>query len=279
MRLKAKGNLFIVKSPEALKKLLKLFFDNKQEYFLLGLGANQLISSENQTPWIKLKFSFDKTYLESTHKSYILPASVPLSLLSAHAIRFGLKGWEVFTGIPATLGGAVFMNAGTSLGEIASLVSKVKIIDREGNEREEFITSNSFSYRKNHFLKDGDIVTQVTLRNDGQDPAISEKIRNYLDWRNKTQPLKAFTCGCVFKNYHDKEKNIHFPAGKLIDLLGLKGLRLENLKVSSQHANFIENLGEADYGQVVNLIDIIYEELYLQYGVRFETEVKFDKTT
>lgn len=271
MRLKAFGDLITITSVDGLKATLKILTENNLSYRILGMGANQLIPSTSTIPYIKLSLPFDKTYLSVERESYLLPASVTLSILSSHATRFGLKGWESFTGIPATLGGAVFMNAGTNLGEIGPLITKVYLIDKFGNSKTIEMGESSFSYRSNNFLAEGDFIYQVEMKHLGVDPKISEVIKKYLELRNRTQPLKEWTCGCVFKNNKGKRTCL---AGKFIDILGLKGLTSNGMRISPKHANFMENVDSAVHEDVVALIKIIKDELHLQYGVEFETEVK-----
>jgi UDP-N-acetylmuramate dehydrogenase len=269
MHLVATGTLITVRTIDGLKNTLKIFSEKKIIYQVLGWGANTLLPSKSSIPYIHLDFEFNKNQLESPKDEYILPASISLATLTSHANKFGLKGWEVFTGIPASLGGAIFMNAGTNLGEIGNLVKEVKIITKEGAEKLIEIDKNSFSYRKNHFINPGDIVVEARLIHFGIDEAISKKIRDYLEMRNRTQPLKESTCGCVFKNHET------CLAGKSIDIMGLKGFTYKNLQVSSKHANFMENKGGSSYIDVVEMINILKAELKLQYGVAFETEVEF----
>jgi UDP-N-acetylmuramate dehydrogenase len=208
-------------------------------------------------------------------KEYLFPASISLATLTAHANKFGLSGWEVFTGIPASLGGAVYMNAGTNLGEIGSVVSEVYIVNKFGEERREIVDQNSFNYRRNNFINEGDVIYQVRLKHFGQDEKISRKIREYLEMRTRTQPLKEWTCGCVFKNYENIDRGETCRAGLFIDIMGLKGLTYKNLQVSLKHANFMENKGDSSYEDVLSLINILKTELKLQYGISFETEVEF----
>lgn len=269
MKLVATGNLITVKSISGLKEALKILTDKKIKYRVLGWGANMLLPRSIETPYIQLDFEFDKSILDQPHDEYLLPASVTLATLTSHANKFGLKGWEVFTGIPASLGGAIFMNAGTNLGEIGKLVKEVTVISKEGAEKLIKIDDHSFNYRKNNFLQEGDIVALVRLVHFGIDPEISKKIRDYLEMRNRTQPLKESTCGCVFKNHET------CLAGKSIDIMGLKGFTYKNLQVSPKHANFMENKGDSTYEDVIEMINILKAELKLQYGVSFETEVEF----
>src|SRR5690606_35634915 len=111
------------------------------------------------------------------------------------------------------------------------------------------------------------------LKHFGVDAQLRDIIKNYLDLRNKTQPMSEKTCGCVFKN---SKGLVTCRAGMFIDILGLKGLTYNGIRVSTKHANFMENFGNANYDDVIALIKIVKNELKLQYGVEFETEVKID---
>ncbi len=275
MRLNAIGDLITVKTVEALKRTLKILTNNKIEYRVLGWGANVLLPEHSELPYVQLDFDFDKSELESAKNEYILPASVSLATLTSHANKFGLKGWEVFTGIPASLGGAIYMNAGTNLGEIGALITEVKIVTALGEEKLIKIDENSFSYRHNNFVIKGDVIVEARLKHFGIDVAISKKIKEYLEMRNRTQPLKEWTCGCIFKNYQDQVREVTCRAGQFIDILGLKGLTYKNLQVSPKHANFMENKGDSSYEDVLSLIRILQKEMKLQYGVSFIPEVEF----
>jgi UDP-N-acetylmuramate dehydrogenase len=275
MKLSAFGDLITVKNLDGLKKTLKLLTTNNLTYRVLGWGANILLPSNSEVPYIQLDFSYDKKIFDNPNNEYLLPASVSLATLTSHANKFGLKGWEVFTGIPASLGGAIFMNAGTNLGEIGSVVKEVYLVDKLGNEKLIKIDGQSFSYRKNNFINSGDVVYQVRLIHFGLDELISKKIKEYLEMRTRTQPLKEATCGCIFKNYENHERSVTCLAGKFIDIMGLKGLTYKNLQVSLKHANFMENKGDSTSEDVLVFINMLKTEMLLQYGVSFETEVEY----
>jgi len=268
MRLKSSGDLITIKTVKALKETIKQLNLNSHPYRVLGLGANQILHPDPLHVYLKLEFPFDKDLLNKPRDNYLLPASLSLNILTSHAIKFGLKGWESFTGIPATLGGAVFMNAGTSLGEIGDLINWAHIATPDGGQRRERIKKDSFAYRKNNFLKEGEVIFEVELKHFGISKEISEKIKSYLAFRNSTQPLDAKTFGCMFKNHGNN------PAGKFIDLVGLKGLTMRDLRVSLKHGNFLENIGEADYFDVLNVLEMVKMELELQYGIKFNREVE-----
>ena len=278
LKLRATGDLILVRSFEALKAVISLFKGLKKNYNILGFGANQMLLERSQNPYIKLQFSLDSNLLNVVREEYCLPASIHLSKLTSHASKHGLKGWEVFTGIPATLGGAIFMNAGTGLGEIGSLVKEVKIISKDGELRTISPGTEDFSYRKNNFTKEGDIIYEATLVHKGIDSSVPSLIKEYLKKRNESQPLWASTCGCIFKNAErpvSSKKLATCRAGEFIDIMGLKGFQMDQVRVSPLHANFMENRGGADHSSMVKAITFVKEELKLQFGVDFETEVKF----
>jgi UDP-N-acetylmuramate dehydrogenase len=268
-RLHSRGDLAEVKTVEALQALLPLLKHHQKQYLVVGWGANQILPPDCRDLIIHLKFDFDKNSLDTVQEEYVLPASIGLNHLTAHAVKFGLKGWEVFTGIPASLGGAIFMNAGTNLGEIGNLVKSVTLVTPAGELRTEMMTQESFSYRHNHFVRKGEVIIGATLVHLGQDSAISTKIKDYLEYRKKTQPLTTKNCGCVFKNPAP-----HYPAGRLIDQLGLKGLSVGGLRVSDKHANFIENSGNSNWEDFESLVNIIRSSMNRYYGIEFELEVK-----
>jgi len=275
MRLNAVGDLITVKNLQALKSALKAMTERNIEYRVLGWGANILIPQTSDVPYLQLDFDFNRDVFNEPQTEYLLPASVSLATLTSHANKFGLSGWEVFTGIPASLGGAIFMNAGTNLGEIGSIVKEVYLITKNGEEKLIKIDQHSFSYRHNHFVEKGDVIYQARLFHKGIDEKIKSKIKEYLDMRTRTQPLKEWTCGCVFKNYENNERHVTCRAGLFIDIMGLKGLTYKNLQVSLKHANFMENKGDSSYEDVLTLINVLKYEMKLQYGVSFETEVEF----
>ncbi len=268
-KLSSIGDLIKVKSLEGLKALMPVLAQNNIPYLVVGWGANQILPAKCNDKIIHLEFTFDLDNLNELKSEYILPASLGLNHLTAHAVKFGLKGWEVFTGIPASLGGAIFMNAGTNLGEIGKLIKSVRLMTTSGEIREEVITENSFSYRHNHFVNPGEIIIDATLTHLGIDDSIPQKIKDYLEYRKKTQPLATKNCGCVFKNPLKE-----LPAGKLIDLLQLKGVGVGELRISPKHGNFMENSGKASWDQFSTLVELINYEMDHFFGIEFELEVK-----
>ena len=267
MRLHSRGTLIEILEVSALKALLPLLKNENISYLVLGWGANQLLPSE--VPGVVIHLKMPHLLPDELKAEYHLPASVGLNQLTSLALKFGLKGWEIFTGIPASLGGAIYMNAGTNLGEIGKLIRSVSIISPNGEERTEQITEKSFSYRKNHFMKSGEVIVGAVIAHQGTDQNVTQKIKEYLEYRKRTQPLATRNCGCVFKNPLPQ-----LPAGKLIDLIGLKDLQVGDLRISPKHGNFMENTGKADWDQFSSLLSIIRFQMDHWYGIEFELEVK-----
>lgn len=272
IKLKSKGDLVVVKTTDALQGLLKELKSRKIEYKILGWGANILLPEE--LPWIaiKLKFELDNNTLEEVRESYHLPASLSLAKMTSTASKLGLRGWEVITGIPASLGGAIFMNAGTNLGEIGSLATEVTYVDQEGKLQIHIVDENSFSYRKNNFLKEGDVVVSARLKHFGVDPNLKTEIKDYLEKRNNSQPMNQNTCGCIFKN--SSMGQISCRAGHYVDIIGMKGFSLGGIRVSHKHGNFLENHDGSTYSETMKLMKLLQAEMKLQFGVDFEFEVE-----
>jgi UDP-N-acetylmuramate dehydrogenase len=271
MRAISHGAIIHVKNKDSLVKLVEIL-KNKYEYRVIGWGANFVLPESPKFVLIKLDFLFNKNLINDEEDNYVLPASVSLHQLTSLATKYCLSGWEYFTGVPGSLGGAVFMNAGTNLGEIGSLIKKVWIIDSSGALREEVINKDSFSYRKNNFTREGDIIVEVEICHFGVDKTIASKIESYLKLRQDTQPLKEKTCGCMFKN--NVFPTGHCPAGQFLDIMGLKGLSIDGFRISPKHANFLENNDKGHYDGLISAMGFISKELEDQYGVSFEQEIR-----
>ncbi len=270
IKLSGVGDILVVKSVECLQELVPILKSNSIDFSMVGIGANQVLKGGEKL-YLKLNFPFDRTYLDELRDEYVLPASVPLSLLTNTAKKHGLKKWDYLTGIPATLGGAVFMNAGISAGEIGEIVSRVKLLNSSGEIREVKIDQNSFSYRKNHFVNENEIIIEVALKNLGVDKNIPSIIDRYLEQRTLSQPWKEKTCGCVFKNYSTTCR-----AGHFIDIINLKGFTYKGIKISNLHGNFFVNYGDSSIEDFLTFINIVQNELKLQFGIDFELEVQIN---
>lgn len=272
---KSKASFFVKVSTEPkLIQLIKNLNNIEQKYLILGKGSNLILPKIVTDPVIQIAFEMPDQSFWDVRDTYWLPSSMPINVMTGKAIKLGLKGWEYFTGIPATLGGAIWMNAGTSLGEIGDLIKRVKILRRNGSVAIHDIKDGDFSYRTNNFLEDGDLILSAEVTHLGVDKSIPDQIIKYLKKRSSSQPLTKKTCGCTFKNIavQPDGSTKSCIAGKIIDILGLKGLKHKDLMVSPIHGNFIENHGESTQDDFLEFVEKINSRIESEYGYKFEIE-------
>ena len=190
------------------------------------------------------------------------------SLFAMQSAKIGYGGLEYAAGIPGSIGGAIFMNAGASGQEIASLVESVDYINEDGKykcyPKEELL----FKYRWSSFHKMKGFIFSASLRL--YPDAAARKVQiELINKRKQTQPLKEPSCGCVFRN--GKE----FIAGKLIDEMNLKGLQIGGAQVSNTHGNFIINRGSAKAQDVKDLVQIIEDNVFEKTQYKLEREIRY----
>lgn len=187
------------------------------------------------------------------------------SLLGVQTARKGFSGLEFASGIPATVGGAVFMNAGANGKETCDSLKSVLYFDgiRRELRREEL----KFSYRKSPFQGMSGAILSATFALTPLADARKLQLQ-IVDYRMKTQPLKERSAGCIFRNPPNGS------AGALIDRCGLKGIQVGGAKVSEVHANFIVNSGGASSRDVKELIRLVQERVFQQTGITLEPEVR-----
>ena len=249
-----------------LRIVLRFIRMNKMRYYILGNGSNVLVEDKGFEGAIihpggefeKIKFSKDGIQAG---------CAVQLSELIRRAADEGLGGMECFMGIPATVGGAVFMNAG-GVCRISEFVKEIKVMDKDGKIIRLRNKKIKFDYRYSGLEKY--IILEVTfcLEKKPRDVILNE-INKYLYHKKMTQPIGRKSAGCIFKNpYH-----IHH-AGKLIELCGLKGKRIGGAEVSKTHANFIVNSKNASARDVIELIRLIKRNVKHKFKIELEPEVK-----
>ncbi len=238
-------------------------------YFVLGNGSNILVSDSGfRGVVIRLKGEFEK--LNSKKDGLIIAgAGVSISRLLRYCVENGLGGLEFLAGIPGTVGGALFMNAGAFGGEIADKVAEVMIVNPSGDvilkERKEL----NFSYRKMHLNK-GAVITTVSFSLEAcNKEEIKNRISFYIQRKKQSQPVNCLSAGCVFKNPEGDY------AGALIEKAGLKGKRIGDAIVSEIHANFIINKGNSSASDVMALINLIKNKVKAKDGIELEPEIQF----
>lgn len=256
--------------PENEKKLillLKKINELKMKYKILGKGSNTLFSDEIFDGVIIKLDRFDKIkYYLSTVK---VGAGVNLIRLSMETVRKGLVGLEFATGIPGTIGGAVYMNAGAYNSDMGYVVKSVRVL----TPKFQVITMTNreldFHYRTSFFQTNpGYICLEATIKfKKGKRELLEEVVRDRKERRIASQPLEYPSAGSVFRNPPDMP-----PAGKLIDDLGLKGHRIGGAMVSEKHANFIINYENASAKDIKNLIDLVHDKVLKEYKIDLKVE-------
>jgi len=253
--------------------LLKVIpFLRKEEipWFVLGRGSNLLIM-DGDVPGIAIRLEGALAAIGgqmSRTGVIIAGAGASLRELLELCRRKGYGGGEFLAGIPGTVGGAAVMNAGAFGKDMASLVSRMETVTPEGELVETEVEMLSFGYRKLE-LAEGTVVTRVYLKLEkGMPDEVAEKIRSCLRRRKEAQPLEYPSAGSIFKNPPGDY------AGRLIELAGLKGKRLGDAMVSTKHANWVVNTGEARSRDILDLISLVRETVSEKTGVNLELEIK-----
>jgi UDP-N-acetylmuramate dehydrogenase len=230
----------------------------------LGGGSNLLVSDEGVSAPVvhfgKLKG------VEFAGGVVRAGAGVPTAKLVALCVAHGLSGIEALAGIPGTVGGAVVMNAGGKYGNIGDFVRSVTVVHGSGTK---ILTGSQLKFEYRHTNLRSKAVVGIELGLEKAMPAaIRERLRKILAEKRQTQPLSAWSAGCVFKN-PPKDS-----AGRLIDGCGLKGRRVGGAVVSMLHANFILNEGAASASDILALIEIVRNEVKTRFRVRLEPEIE-----
>ncbi|MEW6006757.1 MAG: UDP-N-acetylmuramate dehydrogenase [bacterium] len=250
-------------NKEELKKVLQFAKEKDIPVFILGGGTNTLIKDEGVRGMvIKLDGDFKNIERQGIEVKAGSGASLP-SLIS-YCQGFSLSGLENLAGIPGSVGGAIFGNAGAFGTQIGDYAKSVAVMDRDGNERT--VRDINFFYRGSS-LKDTIILEALFSLKEDARWRIDEKIASVLGKRRETQPISKQTAGCIFKNPEGKF------AGELIEKAGLKGKSMGDAIVSLKHANFIENRGNAKAEDILQLIRFIKRRVWELYGVMLYEEI------
>ena len=188
---------------------------------------------------------------------------------SEFAWKNGLTGLEFAIGIPGTLGGAVFMNAGAYDGEMSHVVTAVRAVDFQGNIKEYDVSHLDFGYRHSVFHDNHEVIGEVIMTlKPGDKNAIKARMDELTAKRESKQPLEFASAGSTFK------RPPGYFAGTLIEQTGLKGLSVGDAQVSHKHAGFVINTGSASAKDVLDLIAEVQRRVYDQHGVHLEPEVR-----
>lgn len=258
-------------SGEELGAILAFARRGAVPYATIGLGTNVLVRDGGfRGLVIKMTGFRELTALSSERSEGRLRggAGLPLHDVADYAANLGLAGLEFAGGIPGSLGGAVVMNAGAYGGEIGQVVEDCLVVEADGSSRRLAGSELAFSYRSSAIRRDQIIVEAVLRLNADSPEAILERMADYRLRRGRSQPLAARSAGSVFRRPRG-----HY-AGALIEQAGLKGRRVGDAEVSTQHAGFIINRGEATAADVLALMGLVREAVRDASGVELEPEIR-----
>lgn len=261
------ADLFIVvRAAEELIQAIRIAQNQNHKPTILGFGANVLVSDKGIRGLVILnrahRISFQPNEIVETD------SGTNLAVLAKEAAKQGVSGLEFLIGIPGTVGAAVAVNAGTREQWISSLVEKVLVLQKNGQEAWLDQDELSFSYRNSKLKQSGE--TAITVRLQGKPDKVDQierKMRKELEVR-KNQPTGP-SAGSVFKNPPGDF------AGRLIEVCGLKGYQIGGAKISEMHANFILNSGEAKAQDIKDVIEKAKSEVAERFNIQLAEEIRY----
>lgn len=269
------GNCIALIEPREVSDIvetIKICRENSIKFFVIGNGSNLLVPDEGYNGVIiKLKGEFSTIQVEGEY--LIVNSGAKLSEVYTVAYENSLTGFEFASGIPGTIGGAIYMNAGAYGGEMKDIVESVQVLDLDNFELRELKNEElEFSYRKSIIQRKNFIVTTIKLKlQKGNKEEINAVYEDLRERRNSKQPLNFGSAGSTFKRPEG-----HF-ASKLIEDAGLKGYHINDAWVSEKHSGFVVNKGNASFKEVMELIEYVQKVVFEKFGVKLETEVRILK--
>ena len=255
-------------SSEQVSAVVKFCVSQTFDYLSFGKCSNVVFSDSGIS---KLIIKTDKLdSISFDNELFSFGAGVMLAKASKFTIDSGFTGMEFAYGIPGSIGGAVYMNAGAYGGQMSDCVVKTEYVDDKGNICVLSQDDHTFSYRHSFFSDKNYIITKTYIILEKGDKELSEKnVRELQNARKTKQPLEYPSAGSVFKRPEG------YFAGKLIQDCGLKGFSVGGAAVSEKHSGFIINTGNATCEDVKNLVSVIQNKVFDDFNVKLECELKF----
>ncbi|PKM75962.1 MAG: UDP-N-acetylenolpyruvoylglucosamine reductase [Firmicutes bacterium HGW-Firmicutes-15] len=260
--------LVLPRNIDEIKLVLACCRENKFPLLVFGQGSNILVRDKG-IRGIAIKLGNNLKDIRIDGEEIYAQAGVRLSELARKAAAYSLSGLEFAEGIPGSLGGAVVMNAGAYDGEMMNVVLEVETIKQSGESRIFPRDDIGFNYRTSKFQHSDFIIVGAKMRlTQGDSEEIKAKMREYAHNRKEKQPLEYPSAGSVFK------RPPGFYVGPMVEQLGLKGLRIGGAEVSTKHAGFIINRGNAKADDVLELINRIQKAAQEKFAVNLQPEIR-----
>ncbi len=248
-------------------EIIKNLRQNGQKYIILGNISNVLLPDEDIE--VPLIVTTEMRNVAVNGTEIYAEAGVSVTKLAIDMCKMGLSGLETFYGIPGSVGGAVYMNAGAYGGETANVIKNVKALDSNGNVVTLTKDECEFDYRKSLFQKGEYIIlgANLVLEKKNADECVAQA-KEYMQKRVDKQPLEYPSCGSAFK------RPTGCFAGALIEGAGLKGYNIGGAEISQKHAGFVINKKSATTGSVITLMRDVREKIFAKDGVMLEAEIQ-----
>jgi len=261
--------------PEDVGPAFRLAHEAGVPTFVLGLGSNILLPDEGMDALVvRLGKGLDR--LVRADDRWTIGAGLPAPLAARRTTAAGFAGLHIFVGVPGSVGGGVYMNAGCHGGDWSEVVETVTVVDPSGADAALPRAEIPFSYRRSGLTGRVVVETTVRLRQEEQH-RLDQQITEMFEWRQRGTPFNQPCCGSVFQNPAGpswKREGAPRTAGQLIEAAGLKGHRVGGAEVSPMHANYFVNTGCATAADVRALIGHAQQVVAERFGVRLEPEVK-----
>lgn len=267
------GNAELFAIPEnedEIKAIIRACKEVDVPYFVLGNGSNILVPDEGIRNRVVIYLGDNLSYInEKEDGTIVAGAGTKLIQLCRYALSKELSGLEFAYGIPGSVGGAAYMNAGAYGGEMKDVLVKINHINEDGTDGSFEGAEMDLSYRHSAYSSENKVITSVEIKlQKGEKEKIEAEMKDFLGRRKDKQPLEYPSAGSVFKRPEG------YFAGALVEQSGLKGKRIGGAMVSEKHAGFIINYDNATTSDVLELIDFCRETVKEKFGVTLEAEIK-----
>ena len=270
-RIGGPATVVVPADPEDVATAARLAADAGVPTFNVGLGSNVLLPDAGLEALV-LRLGKGVDRIDQAGERWRFGAGLPAPIAARKTAQAGWAGIHMMVGVPGTVGGGVYMNAGCHGGQWSDTVESVVAVDRRGESRVFSRADIPFQYRWSGL--DGWVVLEATVRLEpGEASVLAAEVVKLFEWRQQGTPFNTPCCGSVFKNPAGGAGERR-SAGQLIEAAGLKGVRVGGAEVSAMHANYFVNVGGATAADVRGLIDMATKQVQERFGVTLGPEVK-----
>jgi UDP-N-acetylmuramate dehydrogenase len=274
-RIGGPATVLLPAASEDVGAALALAHESGTPWFAVGLGSNILLPDEGLDALV-IRLGKGLDALRRDGDAWTVGAGLPAPLAARRTAEAGFAGLHIFVGVPGTVGGGVYMNAGCHGGDWSEVVQRVTLVDQTGRDSVLERREIPFTYRRSGL--EGRIVVEATVRLRPEEQGkLDEAVAEMFEWRQRGTPFNQPCCGSVFKNPAGpswKKEDGPRTAGQLIEAAGLKGFSIGGAQVSPMHANYFVNTGGATAADVRRLIEHAQKLVQEKFGVGLEPEVK-----